>query len=89
VPAIYLKYGTDLIGKPEGTGAAMVNQYTDVNYHQPSDEINDSWNFEGAMDDAILAFMAGWRIANSDALPAWNPGDEFEAARLQSLEALE
>jgi hypothetical protein len=89
VPAIYLKYGTDIIGMPPGTGEAMVNQYTDVNYHQPSDEINDTWNFAGAVDDAILAFMAGWRIANSDAMPTWNPGDEFEAARLQSLAAPE
>jgi hypothetical protein len=89
VPAIYLKNGTDIIGLPPGSGVARINEYTDVHYHQPSDEIDETWNFEGAVEDAILNFMAGWRIANSEALPMWNPGDEFEVARLQSLQSLE
>ncbi len=86
VPAIYLKSGTDFVDRPEGWGKAQINHYTDVNYHQPSDEYDDSWNFDGAVIDAQLGFWTGLAVANADELPTWNEGDEFEAARLEALE---
>jgi hypothetical protein len=27
----------------------------------------------------------GWLVAQADAMPSWNPGDEFEAARKKAL----
>jgi len=38
------------------------------------------------VQDARLGFFAGLVIADQDALPAWLPGDEFEAARKAALE---
>ena len=35
-----------------------------------------------------IAALAGLLIANADELPAWNPGDEFEAARKAALARL-
>ena len=58
-------------------------------YHQRSDEYSDDWNLEGALQDAQLMLHAGLEIANQDAMPAWIPGDEFEAARKAALSALE
>ena len=86
VPAVYFKSGTDFVDRPEGWGKAQINHYTDVNYHQPSDEYNDSWNFDGAVVDAQLGFWTGLAVANADEMPAWNEGDEFEAARLKALQ---
>ena len=43
------------------------------------------WNFDGMIEDTELAFAAGLAIADADALPTWNPGDEFEAARTKAL----
>jgi Zn-dependent M28 family amino/carboxypeptidase len=86
VPAIYLKGGTDIIGKPAGWGKEQEDRYTDVDYHQPSDELTDSWNFDGVVQDAQANFLIGLRIANADAMPTWNARDEFEAARLQALQ---
>ncbi len=57
-------------------------------YHQPSDELDGTWNFDGMIEDAQLALLAGWLIAQADAMPAWKPGDEFEAARKRELAAL-
>jgi Zn-dependent M28 family amino/carboxypeptidase len=87
VPAVYLKPGTDFIDRPDGWGKAQVNHFTEINYHQPSDEYKDSWNFDGAVIDAQLGFWTGLAIANADEMPAWNEGDEFEAARLEALAA--
>ena len=40
------------------------------------------------IEDAQLALFSGWLIAQADALPTWNPGDEFEAARKNALAAV-
>ena len=89
VPALYLDTGTDFIDRPADWGAGQVNHYTDVNYHQPTDEYDPAWNFDGMIADAQLGFWTGLAIANADEMPAWNPGDEFEAARLEALAAEE
>ena len=87
VPAMYLDTGTDFVDRPEGWGKEQINHYNDVNYHQPSDEYDDSWNFDGMIADAVLGYWAGLAIANADEMPKWNEGDEFEAARLEALSA--
>ncbi len=88
VPAMYMKGGTDYLGRPDGWGAEQISAYTAENYHQPSDELNDEWSFDGLVQDARLGFWCGLIIANDDSLPAWNPGDEFEAARKAALAEL-
>ena len=85
VPAAYLKFGTDVIGKPAGWGREQVEAYEKNTYHQPSDEYSDSLDFSGAVEDARLAFYVGCRVADADAMPRWNKGDEFEAVRKKAL----
>jgi Zn-dependent M28 family amino/carboxypeptidase len=87
VPAIYLNSGTEVIGKPAGWGKAELEKWTQTHYHQPSDNFDPSWNLEGMIEDAKLGFFAGLSIAEDPALPKWNKGDEFEAARLKALGA--
>jgi len=89
VPAMYLDTGTDFVDRPPEWGREQQNHYTEVNYHQPTDEYDPSWTFDGMVDDALLGFWTGLAIANSDDMPTWNPGDEFEAARIEALKALE
>lgn len=87
VPALYVGGGTDFVGRPEGWGKEQRENYEAKNYHQPSDEINDSWNYDGMIQDSELGFWTGLNIANADAMPTWVAGDEFEAARKQALAA--
>ncbi len=87
VPAAYLEPGVDFVDRPEGWGKAQIDHYTEVNYHQPTDEYDPNWNLDGMIFDALLGFWTGLAIANADEMPTWNPGDEFEAARLKALEA--
>jgi len=89
VPAMYLDPGVDFVDRPEGWGKQQIDHYTEVNYHQPSDEYDPSWNLDGMIIDAQMGFWTGLAIANADEMPTWNPGDEFEAARLEALAAEE
>ncbi len=88
VPALYFDNGTEVIGRPEGWGKEQIEAWEATQYHQPSDEIDDSWSFEGMIEDARLGLYAGLIVANQDDLPAWVPGDEFEAARKAALAAV-
>jgi len=85
VPALYLKSGTDFIGKPAGWGKEMAEDYVSHRYHQPSDQFDPNWNYDGFIEDARLGFFAALSIANNPTLPSWNKGDEFEAARKKAL----
>ena len=87
VPAAYFDSGTDFIGKPAGWGAQQIDHYEKVDYHQPTDEYRDNWDLSGAVEDLQLDFYLGLHVANADAMPAWNKGDEFEAARKKALGA--
>ena len=78
-PAIYSEGGTDYIGKPAGWGKEQANEYEQHRYHQPSDEFDPKWNFDGMIEDAQLGFYAGLVVATNPQMPTWNPGDEFEA----------
>ncbi len=84
VPAMYLDTGTDFVDRPPEWGREQQNHYTEVNYHQPSDEYDPSWNLDGMVEDAKLGYWTGLAIANADQMPTWTAGDEFEAARLES-----
>jgi hypothetical protein len=86
---VYLNKGTDYIDRPPERGRKVVAEITNNHYHQPSDEYDPNWNLEGMIEDAKIGFWTGLAIANADEMPSWNEGDEFEAARLKSLEELE
>jgi len=89
VPAMYLDTGTDFVDRPPEWGREQQDHFTDVNYHQPTDEYDPSWNFEGMVADALLGYWTGLAIANAEEMPSWNAGDEFEATRLEALAAAE
>ncbi len=89
VPAAYLDPGVDFVDRPPDWGKQQINHFTDVNYHQPSDEFDENWDLGGLVDDALLGYWTGLAVANADEMPSWLPGDEFEAARLEALSSVE
>jgi Zn-dependent M28 family amino/carboxypeptidase len=88
VPALYFDNGTDVIGRPAGWGKQQIEEWELKKYHQPSDKLDGTWNFEGMIEDAQLDMMSAWLIAQAPTMPSWKPGDEFEAARKSALAAL-
>jgi Zn-dependent M28 family amino/carboxypeptidase len=81
VPALDTDAGIDYIGKPQGYGMQKRDEYTNNDYHKPSDEVKPDWDLAGAVDDSRALFRVGHRVAQEDALPQWKPGTEFKAKR--------
>ncbi|HKP87772.1 MAG TPA: M28 family metallopeptidase [Blastocatellia bacterium] len=81
VPALDPGDGVDFIGKPAGWGQKKRDEYTENDYHKPSDEIKPDWDLSGAVEDLRLLFTVGYRVANTDRYPEWKPSTEFKAKR--------
>lgn len=89
VPAIWFKSGIDFIGREPGWGEQVYADWIATKYHTPDDEVEDSWNLDGLVEDTRLAFRLAAAVATADDPPTWYPGDEFEAARKAAVADLE
>ncbi len=69
------------LGKPAGYGKKVRDDYTQNDYHKPSDVIKPNWNLSGAVEDLQLFWMIGYEVANAERFPQWKPGTEFKAGR--------
>jgi len=81
VPVLHLARGIEIIGKPPDYGKQKRDEFVAKHYHQPSDEVDPSWDLSGAVQDVQLLFEVGYEVANRDKFPEWKPGTEFKAKR--------
>src|SRR5205807_1170545 len=97
VPALFFSDGTDFIGRSAGWGRQQIEEWELKKYHQPADKLDDSWNFDGMIQDAQLARQSTKSYVGSAGNPAFNEaierlvlGDEHEArltARVRTVQA--
>ncbi len=81
VPALNAGGGTDCVNGGKKEGERLQDEYTEKHYHQPSDEFDPSWTFEGGLDDIRLLFSVGKRLAYGSEWPGWKQGSEFASLR--------
>jgi Zn-dependent M28 family amino/carboxypeptidase len=77
IPAFRIGFGSKVYGKADNYADAEFDEYNTKRYHQPSDEFREDWDFTSLEVAARLGFTVGLNLANQDAMPHWNPGDEF------------
>ena len=87
VPALYTSAGKEVIGQPAEFGRRKSTEYIERHYHQPSDNIDPTWDLTGAVEDTALLFDVGYRLATEDTYPQWQEGDEFKPRRDADLAA--
>jgi Zn-dependent M28 family amino/carboxypeptidase len=81
VPALDPSSGVDYLGKQQGWGLQMRENYTREDYHKPSDKIKPYWDLSGTVEDLRLLGEVGYRVANARTFPVWKAGSEFKAKR--------
>jgi Zn-dependent M28 family amino/carboxypeptidase len=87
VPALDPDEGVEFIGRPQDFGQKVRAQYTERDYHKPSDIIRPDWDLSGAAEDLKVFLAVGYRVAEADRLPEWTPGNEFKARRDAMMKA--
>ena len=85
VPALDTDDGLDYVGKPADYGKKKKDEYTQNDYHSPSDEVKPDWDLSGYSEQVKLLFAVGYRVAQADKYPEWKPGNEFKAVRDKML----
>jgi Zn-dependent M28 family amino/carboxypeptidase len=84
IPSFSINEGMKFRGHPESWGLDQEREYVEKHYHQPSDEYHPEMDFVGDSAMARFGFALGWEAASLPKLVGWQPGDEFEAARMKS-----
>jgi Zn-dependent M28 family amino/carboxypeptidase len=85
VPALDPDEGIEFVGKPAEFGERVRNDYTEHDYHKPSDVVKPDWDLSGAREDLKVLFAVGYRVAEADKFPEWKTGNEFKAKREEML----
>lgn len=73
VPAVLAGGGRDYVDMEYHNSKPKV--YT---YHQPNDEYNDNWEFDGAMENLNLIHSIVTMIANQNDMPKWAKDADFQ-----------
>ena len=81
VPALYVDAGTEFVGKDPAYAQKKRDEYTEKDYHKPSDQVKPDWDLSGAVEDLQALFQVGYRVAQTDRWPEWKAGTEFKARR--------
>ena len=82
VPALTVGGGIDDIKKGKAYGAKKAEEYNEKHYHRPSDNYDAAtWNLEGGIEDIILLFQVGKKLAFESRFPKWKEGSEFKKLR--------
>lgn len=82
VPGLYL------ISAPAGDQAAFggrAMKWLVTDYHMATDTVQKDWNWKGAQQLSVIGLLAGLRVANQDAMPAWLPGSPYNRPRGTTL----
>ncbi|QWP78384.1 M28 family peptidase [Lysobacter sp. K5869] len=86
VPAVSIGSGEDKVDGGVAAGKAEADAYIRDRYHQPADQWEASWSFQGIARDLQIIYTLGSDLANSNRWPNWAADSEFRAARDESAE---
>jgi len=78
VPCLSLNLGVEVEGKPDGWGKQRFETYVRRDYHQPTDTIQEDWDFQGAAQHAQFALLIVATVAEDPVMPDWLPGETFQ-----------
>jgi Zn-dependent M28 family amino/carboxypeptidase len=82
VPSLFAKGYTHQVELGKEATLKAVENYWKTVYHKPSDHyIPEEHCLEGLLDDAILFYRLGNRLANDTYFPKWNRESEFYVER--------
>jgi Zn-dependent M28 family amino/carboxypeptidase len=81
IPALSISDPVEYLGRDPGYAKKLRDEYIAKDYHQPSDEFKEEWDYTGAVDDMRFLTELGWRVANGEAMPAYHANEQFARPR--------
>ncbi len=81
VPALYVKTGDVVPGRPEGWLKRIKEDWVKNRYHRPADELQPSWSCRGGAEDLRTFLRVALRVLNDTNPPLWSDTSEFKDLR--------
>jgi Zn-dependent M28 family amino/carboxypeptidase len=78
IPAIWLDLGDDLVGKPEGTGLSLREEYRAKRYHRPTDAFDPTWELTGTAQLARLVELVVEEVSARGGAVPWKAGSPWQ-----------
>ena len=78
VPALSIKPGVNFVGRAKGWGEEQETIYNEQRYHQPSDEYQPTFRYDGMAQQVRVTVRVARAIANGPELPRWLRSSEFQ-----------
>jgi hypothetical protein len=76
VPSVFISEG-EQAEDPNFNAKKFNDEWTANRYHSPSDDMNQSLNFDASVEFMQVDFLVGYDIAQNPQRPQWKPGDFF------------
>ncbi len=81
VPSLNVESGTDYVGQDKEAARKRFEEYNTQHYHQPSDNFDPTWRYDGLVQNLEISMAIGMKVSNAPKLPAFKSSDEFAAAQ--------
>lgn len=77
IPSLNVESGTNYVGQDKAAAQKRFEEYNTLHYHQPSDNFDETWRYDGLVQNLEVSLAIGLKVSNTDKLPAFKPTDEF------------
>ncbi len=81
VPSLNVESGTNYVGQDKEAARKRFEEYNNLHYHQPSDNFDENWRYDGLVQNLEVSLALGMIVSNQKKLPAYKPTDEFAKAQ--------
>lgn len=81
VPSLNVESGNKYIGQDPDEARKRFDEYNDKHYHQPSDNFDENWRFDGVVQNLEVSLAIGLKVSNQAKMPKFNKDDEFAKAQ--------
>ena len=81
VPSLSIRSGTDYVGQDKDAARKRFDEFNTKHYHQPSDNFNESWRYDGLVQNLEVSLAIGMQVSNAAKMPAFKQSDEFAKAQ--------
>ncbi len=77
VPSLNVESGTNYVGQDKEAAQKRFEEFNTLHYHQPSDNFDPNWRYDGFVQNVEVSFAVGMKVSNAKKMPAYKTTDEF------------
>lgn len=78
IPSLFIWGGYSAVGHPAGWMQQEIEEYLNTRYHQPSDQMQTWYSYEGTMTDMRILARTMYAVATTARVPTWNPDSPYQ-----------